>query len=74
MESKNKQTTTKKELMTITKRNRLTDIENKLVVTRVKRERRKEKTEVGIETQTIIYNRSYKDILYNTGNIANILQ
>ena len=74
MESKNKQTTTKKELMTITKRNRLTDIENKLVVTRVKRERRKEKTEVGIETQTIIYNRSYKDLLYNTGNIANILQ
>ena len=60
--------------MTITKRNRLTDIENQLMVTSVKRERRRETIGVGIETQTIIYNRSYKDILYNTGNIANILQ
>ena len=60
--------------MTITKRNRLTDIENQLMVTSVKRERRRETIGVEIETQTIIYNRSYKDILYNTGNIANILQ
>ena len=60
--------------MTITKRNRLTDIENQLMVISVKRERRRETIGVEIETQTIIYNRSYKDILYNTGNIANILQ
>ena len=27
----------------------------------------------GFEVQTIMYKISYKDILYNTGNIANIL-
>ena len=49
--------------MSMQKRNRLTDIENKLVVTSGKGERRREKIGVGTETQTIVYNRSYKDIL-----------
>ena len=51
-----------------------TDIENKLAVTCGERERRRGK--IGIEDyvlQTISYKISFKDTLYNTRNIANIL-
>lgn len=57
--------------MNITKsKNRLTDIENKLMG-------RRKGGNVGVrnlEVQTIMCKVSYKDILYNMGNIANILQ
>ena len=55
--------------MNITKsKNRLTDIENKLMG-------RRKGGNVGVrnlEVQTIMCKVSYKDILYNMGNIANI--
>ena len=61
-------------LVNITKRNRFIDIENKSVVTSGERERGRGKTGVGdYMIQTIMYEMSYTDILYNTGNIANIL-
>ena len=49
------------------KTNKLTDAGNELVVTRGSREGREE------EVQIIRCKISYKDILYNMGNIANIL-
>ena len=49
------------------KTNKLTDAGNELVVTRGSREGREE------EAQIIRCKISYKDILYNMGNIANIL-
>ena len=58
----------------ITKRNRLTDTENKLVVTSGEREGgRGNRGGREEKVQTIRYKISYKDILYNTGNVANIL-
>ena len=48
---------------------------NKLVV--ISGERRKGRGKIGVgywEAQTISYKINYKDILYSTGNIANILQ
>ena len=49
------------------KTNKLTDAGNELVVTRGSREGREE------EVQIIRCKISYKEILYNMGNIANIL-
>ena len=57
-------------LVTITKRSRLTDIENKLA----EKEWRRGKIEGDQDIQTIRYKISYKDILYNTRNIANIFK
>ena len=54
--------------MNIKKRNKLTDTENKLVVTCGKRKMGKEQ-----EIQILRYKISCKDILYNTENIANVL-
>ena len=49
-------------------------MENKLVVTSGEREGGAGNIKVGEkEVQTIRYKVSYKDILYNTGNTANIL-
>ena len=60
--------------ITTTKRNRLTDTENKLVVTSGEREVGRGKTGVGdSEIQTTMYKISHKDILHSTGNRANIL-
>ena len=56
-------------LVTITKRSRLTDIENKLA----EKEWRRGKIEGDQDMQTIRYKISYKDILYNMGNVANTL-
>ena len=56
-------------LVTITKRSRLTDIENKLA----EKEGRRGKIEGDQDMQTIRYKISYKDILYNMGNVANTL-
>ena len=56
-------------LVTITKRSRLTDIENKLA----EKEWRRGKIEGDQDIQTIRYKISYKDILYNMGNVANTL-
>ena len=53
-------------LVNITKRNRLTDIKNKIAVT--SREREEGRGNIGIQRHKI----SYKDTLYNTGNIANM--
>ena len=53
-------------------KNRLTDIKNKLVVTSGERGRGNIRV-WDEEVQTIMYKISYKDILYNTENIANIL-
>ena len=54
--------------------NDLTDLENNTVVTSGKGEKGREKTKVGdYEVQTIRQKISYKDILYNLGNLANIL-
>ena len=56
------------------KRSRLTDVGNKLVVTSGEREGGRGNIRVGDqEVQTITYKIIYKDILYNTVNIANIL-
>ena len=58
----------------MTKEKKTHDIENGLVVTSGEREGGKGSIGVrGSEVQTIRYKKSYKDILYNTGNIANIL-
>ena len=56
-------------LVTITKRSRLTDIENKLA----EKEWRRGKIEGDQDMQTVRYKISYKDILYNMGNVANTL-
>ena len=57
------------------KRSRLTDIENKLVVTSRERDGgRRNRGVKGEKAQTVRYKISYKDILNNTGNIANISQ
>ena len=60
-------------ITTTTKKSRLINTENKLVVTSRKREEGKGKIRVGDkEVQTVRYKISYKNLLYNTGNIANI--
>ena len=56
-------------LVTITKRSRLTDIENKLA----EKEWRRGKIEGDQDIHIIRYEISYKDILYNMGNVANTL-
>ena len=56
-------------LVTITKRSRLTDIENKLA----EKEWRRGKIEGDQDIHIIRYKISYKDILYNMGNVANTL-
>ena len=57
--------------MDITKKKQ-TDIGNKLVAT-VGRRKGAGAKQVGTETQTIRYKVSCRDILYSTGNMANIL-
>ena len=56
-----------------TKQSRLTDIENKLVVTSREREGEGQFRGEGLRGTIISYKISYKDILYDMGNIANIL-
>ena len=56
-------------LVTITKRSRLTDIENKLA----EKEWRRGKIEGDQDIHIILYEISYKDILYNMWNVANTL-
>ena len=69
MESK-----TYNKLVNITKKKRLTDIENKLVVTSEEREVGRGNLGVGEwEVQTLGCKIGYKDVLYSTENIANIL-
>ena len=55
-------------------RNRLTDIENKLVVTKGEREGRRDKLGVWDKhIHTTTYKINNKDLLYSTGTIFNIL-
>ena len=53
-------------------RSRLTDVENKLVATHGERGGRRGNIGQDYKVQTAGYKISYKDILYNMENIANI--
>ena len=55
------------------KKGRLTDTENKLVVTSGEGEGRGNRGVGDKEAQTITWKISHKEILHNMGNIANIL-
>ena len=58
-------------LVNIQKRSRLTDVEKKLAVT--SEEEGQYRGGGGWKVQTTGCKMGYKDVLYNTGNIANIL-
>ena len=57
-----------------TKKRRVLDIENKLVVTSGEREGERDKIGVGNRYKLLCIKISYKDILHKIGNIANILE
>ena len=69
-----KKYTSEKKTSEYNKKEADTDIEKKLVITSGEREGGRGNIRAGEkEVQTIMYKINYKDILYNTGNIANIL-
>ena len=60
--------------MNLQNRSRVTDVENKLEVTTREKEWTGGKKRVEhLKVQTAMYKLNYKDTLYHTGNIANIL-